>query len=376
MKRKLIDDSLWFIHKDGTRLYPWLRYSNHHRRRGLWVSDGSNLIEDAIPVDTVAELVREVFSTGRSVWLSDGGDRTGLFRFGHDAIKSWGAVAPVQQLVEQAGKPEHSGKGAHSSNIAGQGEGAGFAQGSNTSGLPVLEAKAVADAGYDLVSAASDGWLVASISGTSARVMVKPTEGGTLLALPESGMVERVGLHTVEASIPTDMAGVGQVKGAIQLFESLRLLHSLQTHPAALLSARLAARLAAIPETERTREVRQRIGQDVFREALTDLWQSRCAVTGRALPSALLRASHAKPWAKATDSERLDPFNGLLLAVHLDAMFDTGLIAFDDDGQLLCSSRLDAATRSYYGLDNKLSLQSHAPGHTPYLRWHREFVFR
>jgi hypothetical protein len=376
MKRGLIDDSLWFIHKDGTRLYPWLRYSNRHRQRGFWVSDGSNLIEDAILIDTVAELVREVFSHGRSVWLSDGGSRTGLFRFGHDAIRSWGAVATVQQLVSQVGKPEHSGKRAHNSKIAEQGEGAGFAQGSDTSGLPVLEAKAVADAGYDLVSAASDGWLMASISGASARIMVKPTEGGALLALPESGMVERVGLHAVESSIPTDMAGVGQVKGAVQLFESLRLLHSLQTHPAALMSARLAVRLAAIPETERTREVRQRIGQDVFREALTDLWQSRCAVTGRALPPALLRASHAKPWARATDGERLDPFNGLLLSVHLDAMFDTGLIAFDDEGQLLCSSRLDAATRSYYGLDNKLSLRSHAPGHTPYLRWHREFVFR
>jgi putative restriction endonuclease len=376
MKRELIDDSLWFIHKDGTSLYPWLRYSNRHQRRGFWVSDGSNLIEDAIPIDTVAELVREVFSHGRSVWLSDGGSRTGLFRFGHDAIKSWGAVATVQRLVDHVGKPEHGGKDAHSSKIVEQGEDAGFAQGTDVGGLPVLEAKALADAGYDLVSAAPDGWLMASISGSSAQVMVKPSEGGMLLALPESGMVERVGLHTVEASIPTDMAGVGQVKGAIQLFESLRLLHSLQTHPAAVLSARLEARLAAIPETERTREVRQRIGQDVFREALIDLWQSRCAVTGHALPPALLRASHAKPWAKATDSERLDPFNGLLLAIHLDAMFDTGLIAFDDEGQLLCSSRLDAATRSYYGLDNELSLQSHAPGHTPYLRWHREFVFR
>ena len=45
--------------------------------------------------------------------------------------------------------------------------------------------------------------------------------------------------------------------------------------------------------------------------------------TGVALPPELLRASHAKPWAKASDIERLDSFNGLLLSVHLDAMFDS-----------------------------------------------------
>ena len=37
MKRTLIDDSLWFIHKDGGRFYPWLRYSKHHRLRSFWV---------------------------------------------------------------------------------------------------------------------------------------------------------------------------------------------------------------------------------------------------------------------------------------------------------------------------------------------------
>lgn len=242
--------------------------------------------------------------------------------------------------------------------------------------LPALLDKALTDTGYDLVSVAADDWIEARVSGTNTRVCVKATSGRILLAVPEAATAHRIGLRPVDVVPPSGMAEIGQVDSAQPLYEALRMLHALQTHPAALQSARVEARLAAIPETERTREVRQRIGQDVFREALMDLWQGRCAVTDLALPPALLRASHAKPWARATDSERLDPFNGLLLAVHLDAMFDTGLIAFDDEGQLLCSSRLDTATRSYYGLDNKLSLQSHAPGHTPYLRWHREFVFR
>lgn len=108
MKRTLIDDSLWFIHKDGGRFYPWYRYSRHHRLRSFWVSDGSNMIQDAIPVATVAELISEVFLRGRSVWLFDGGKRGGLYRFGHDAIQSWGAEDNLGTLAERMGAPRSS----------------------------------------------------------------------------------------------------------------------------------------------------------------------------------------------------------------------------------------------------------------------------
>ncbi|MBJ7574544.1 hypothetical protein [Luteimonas sp. MC1828] len=105
MRSALIDDSLWFIHKDGGCFYPWFRYSKHHRLRSFWVSDGSNLIQDATPVATVPELVTEVFSRGRSVWLFDGGKRGGLYRFGHDAIRKWDATQAVATLALRAGAP-------------------------------------------------------------------------------------------------------------------------------------------------------------------------------------------------------------------------------------------------------------------------------
>ena len=39
----------------------------------------------------------------------------------------------------------------------------------------------------------------------------------------------------------------------------------------------------------------------------------------------MLRASHSVPWAAcASDAERLDVHNGLLLAAHWDAAFDAG----------------------------------------------------
>ena len=353
-KDDLFDRSLWFVHQDGGRFYPWLRYSGHHMRRGLWVSDGSNLIEDAIPVETLEALIIEVFSRGRSVWLSDG-KRTGLYRFGHDAIREWGASAEVRLLAVRAGAPPPS---------------------ESNRPLEALISKALADTGYDLLKPADDGWFSAAVSGNPGRIQVRGADDGVLLAVAVPGMAQRIGLAPADAAPPADMAYIGKARGAAQLYEALQLLHSLQMHPVALLSARVEAKLSAIPITERTREVRQRIGQSVFREALMDLWQGRCAVTGIPFPPELLRASHAKPWAKANDAERLDPFNGLLLATHLDAMFDSGLIAFDDRGRLLASSCLDAVVRSHFAVGPGLALRSFAPGHLPYLSWHREFVFR
>jgi hypothetical protein len=241
--------------------------------------------------------------------------------------------------------------------------------------MPALVAKALTDSGYDLISAQDGDWFVAGISGSPARVLIQINEEGVFLAVPEAGAAARIGLETSDQVPPAGMTSVGLARGAFHIYEALRMLHSLLVHPVAVLDAKVEARLGAIPETERTREVRQRIGQDVFREALMDLWQGRCAVTGLALPSQLLRASHAKPWAKATHSERLDPFNGLLLSIHLDVMFDTGLIAFSDDGLLLCSRRLDASVRGHFSITDGLRLRTLSPGHIPYLSWHRKHLF-
>ena len=57
-------------------------------------------------------------------------------------------------------------------------------------------------------------------------------------------------------------------------------------------------------------------------------------MTGLAI-TALLRASHIKPWADCeTDAERLDVYNGILLAPHLDAAFDRGFITLRDDTEV------------------------------------------
>ena len=117
----------------------------------------------------------------------------------------------------------------------------------------------------------------------------------------------------------------------------------------------------------------RRVGHDQFRAMLLQRWGS-CAVTGLATPR-LLRASHIKPWASSTPVEKTDPFNGLLLAPHLDAAFDAGLIAFDDQGRLLLSPELTREDADRLGLHADLRLREVDARHLPYLAFHRQEVF-
>ena len=91
----------------------------------------------------------------------------------------------------------------------------------------------------------------------------------------------------------------------------------------------------------------------------------------------LLRASHIKPWAACgTDAERLDVFNGLLLAAHLDAAFDAGFMTIAEDGRVLPSSTLSPDARSALGLDRALKVHGLHRAHERYLPWHRGEIFR
>jgi putative restriction endonuclease len=135
--------------------------------------------------------------------------------------------------------------------------------------------------------------------------------------------------------------------------------------------------IAALPKTTEVEQlVVQRVGQDVFRQGLIEYWDGRCAITQLALPE-LLRASHIKPWADCgTDAERLDVFNGFLLAPHVDAAFDLGFISVQDDGTVVVSSALDDEARRLLGLDKALRVRALSEEHRRYLPWHRERIFR
>jgi hypothetical protein len=137
---------------------------------------------------------------------------------------------------------------------------------------------------------------------------------------------------------------------------------------------RVLNKLPGLSKTTRDQLVQARLGQGDFRRALIAYWRG-CAVTGCDVLEAL-KASHIKPWRHSTQIERLSPVNGLLLMATLDALFDVGLISFDDDGAMRISKRLGKDRRRALGLLANMRLQRVDQGHRRFLRWHRARVFR
>src|SRR6478672_7303033 len=88
-----------------------------------------------------------------------------------------------------------------------------------------------------------------------------------------------------------------------------------------------------IGPTFREQLVRARRGQGVFRANVL-LREGTCRVTQVSEPRHL-KASHIKPWRDASDAERLDGANGLLLSPHIDHLFDDGYITFSGSQGLL-----------------------------------------
>lgn len=173
-----------------------------------------------------------------------------------------------------------------------------------------------------------------------------------------------------------------QCRSESQLGQVLRraaeLAHSLPNQAASNFHDRLAKELERIKDTgtEAERIVKQRIGQDAFRDALMEYWGGTCAVTGVSIPE-VLRSSHAKPWSHCeTDEERLNVYNGFLLSANLDALFDKGLITFAPGGELEVAPHLAPNELSRLSVGRHLKLRWIDPQHLPFLKYHRTNVFK
>ncbi len=123
--------------------------------------------------------------------------------------------------------------------------------------------------------------------------------------------------------------------------------------------------------TERAAITQARIGQGAYRRKLLELWDGQCALTGCSVEE-VLRASHAKPWKISSNQERLDPYNGLLLAAHVDALFDAGLIGFSDSGKLLLSNQITPEQLHTLGIETSQTLRFVKDQHHKYLAEHRK----
>lgn len=76
------------------------------------------------------------------------------------------------------------------------------------------------------------------------------------------------------------------------------------------------------------RQIRERRGQQYFRDVLRERYGDRCLVTGCEV-LAVLEAAHIKPYQGEDDNH---PDNGLLLRADIHTLFDLDLIGIEPDG--------------------------------------------
>jgi putative restriction endonuclease len=240
--------------------------------------------------------------------------------------------------------------------------------------------KAAADNGFDLGGSQEGHWISFRSSHSPLCVWLKAQEEGRLVvALSLSNVLNSLeGFGVLSPDVlPNGACGAQSVTDFATLHRLMRRAFQLsRTLPDELLRV-FQSQTATLPRsTEVERSIIQRVGQDIFRRGLLEYWDSRCAITGLAEPL-LLRASHIKPWADCeNDAERLDVFNGFLLAPNLDATFDAGFLTVGDAGEIILSDFLGKEARGLLGLDHAMKVRGVADEHRRYLLWHRSRVFK
>jgi putative restriction endonuclease len=83
------------------------------------------------------------------------------------------------------------------------------------------------------------------------------------------------------------------------------------------------------PGKERETIVRLRVNQSFFRNSILAAYNSKCCITGLAIPE-LLNASHIVPWS-VDPHNRVNPRNGLCLNAIHDRAFDRGLLTITSE---------------------------------------------
>ncbi len=91
--------------------------------------------------------------------------------------------------------------------------------------------------------------------------------------------------------------------------------------------------------TEAWANVKVRLKQSFFRRTVIASYETLCCVCLVSKPQ-LLVASHIKPWASSTPSERVSPMNGLAMCALHDRAFDRGLLTVKTDHTVMLGTEL------------------------------------
>jgi hypothetical protein len=129
----------------------------------------------------------------------------------------------------------------------------------------------------------------------------------------------------------------------------------------------------ALTETVKKQLVNARIGQGRFR-LNTYAIEPRCRLTGVS-DLDFLTASHIKPWKDCDNQERLDGSNGLMLAPHVDRLFDRGWISFEDNGDVIVAKNAIPVFKAW-GLSENKNVGEFTDAQRVYLSYHRRILLK
>ena len=156
-------------------------------------------------------------------------------------------------------------------------------------------------------------------------------------------------------------------------FDAINAIASVHT-PGELTDEEALKDLTITGPTFREQLVRARRGQGVFRSNVL-LREEYCRVT-RVNEPRHLKASHIKPWRDASDTERLDGANGLLLSPHVDHLFDEGYITFSVNQELVVVPEIRDRILDAWGIDPGVRVGKFSREQSAYLEYHRINVFK
>ena len=140
---------------------------------------------------------------------------------------------------------------------------------------------------------------------------------------------------------------------------------------------KISASVAVPKESSRQNEIRKaRQGQGIYRDKLL----SECPFCPITMinDERLLIASHIKPWAVATDSEKIDPKNGFMLSPLYDKLFDRGLMTFTEDRRIVLSNWISPKNKERLGIKDGqfIQLLPLDDDRQSYMQFHRASVFK
>ncbi len=179
------------------------------------------------------------------------------------------------------------------------------------------------------------------------------------------------GVYLTEVPLPMASA-LEQLIGAQFTLASDEVLK--QDQPASRIEEELKSLQGRIdiPETEKRQLVNARVGQGLFKNNVR-LNEHACRITGVAQLHHL-RASHIKPWSVSDNEEKLHGCNGLLLAPHVDQLFDRGFISFEGNGDLVVSAKMEAEVLHAWSIEVPRNVGAFNVDQRHFLEFHRSHV--